>query len=94
MTHARITGGIHVTLAPAALLPEQVKAALNELGVEAAAVLELAVVDFGMWLGGRHSAGAGGELRRGFKFLGCGCCPHQGLRPMLAAVGAERLGRL
>ncbi len=41
MVHARGGGGFFVTLVPADLFPEQIEAALNELGVEAAAVLEL-----------------------------------------------------
>jgi hypothetical protein len=39
--HARFGGGFHVALVPAELSPEQVEAALHELGVEAEAVLEL-----------------------------------------------------
>ena len=38
--HAR-DGGFFVALVPVELLPEQIEAALNELGVDAAAVLEL-----------------------------------------------------
>ena len=34
-------GGFHIALVPSELLPEQIEAALNELGVEAEAVLEL-----------------------------------------------------
>ncbi len=40
IVHAR-GGGFHVALVPAVLNDEQIEAALNELGVEAAAVLEL-----------------------------------------------------
>ena len=54
-----------VALVPAALSPEQLEAALHEVGVAAAAVLELSD-----WktsannVYGRSCAGAGGELSR------------------------------
>ena len=40
MVHTR-GGGFHVALVPAVLSEEQIESALNELGVDAAAVLEL-----------------------------------------------------
>jgi hypothetical protein len=40
VVHARC-GGFYIALVPAALSPEQLDAALNEFGIEGAAVLEL-----------------------------------------------------
>ena len=41
VVHDKFQGGFYVALVPAALLPEQVEAALHELGIEAGEVLEL-----------------------------------------------------
>ena len=41
VVHARFTGGFHVAMVPADLLPEQIEAAFKELGIDAAVVLEL-----------------------------------------------------
>ena len=41
VVHARFGGGFFVALVPADLRDEQVEAALQEVGIEAAAVLEL-----------------------------------------------------
>jgi len=41
VVHAKFGGGFFIALVPADLSEEQLDAALNELGVEAAAVLEL-----------------------------------------------------
>jgi hypothetical protein len=47
-----LRGGWVVIAVPAALPPEQIEAALQELGIDGGkAVLELAVEDFGMWCG-------------------------------------------
>lgn len=41
VVHARFGGGFHVALVPADLRDDQVEAAFHEVGIEAAAVLEL-----------------------------------------------------
>jgi hypothetical protein len=41
VVHARLGGGFHVVFAPADLTPEQLEAALTELGIDGDELLEL-----------------------------------------------------
>ena len=41
VVHARFGGGFHIALVPSDLRDEQVEAAFQEVGIEAAAILEL-----------------------------------------------------